>query len=181
MSGPYPLSRDTILYAEVVTGELQYRGLSELRDTVEHISRALITRNEDYGLKELDHAFEHIRRGGVESVQAAAIKIFFETLRAIRIPSFALKITGLEVPDKEEVRQLRMGAMQDIISGRSAKSTGQTWIDAIQHFRNCINKCHQLQDMFPAKAKVRYYILMLIFGIITTLSLILYVFNIRFF
>ena len=36
----YPLSRDAIIYYEVLTGEMNYSGMSELRDSFEHIKRA---------------------------------------------------------------------------------------------------------------------------------------------
>ena len=65
----YPVARQSVIYAEVVTGELNYSGIGELRDVLDHIQRALDMDNEEDALKDLEAAYEHIRRGAVESIQ----------------------------------------------------------------------------------------------------------------
>ncbi|MBC8521412.1 MAG: hypothetical protein H8D26_05415 [Methanomicrobia archaeon] len=37
----YPIARNSVIYAEVVTGDLNYSGIGELRDVMDHIQRAL--------------------------------------------------------------------------------------------------------------------------------------------
>lgn len=73
----YQLARNSVIYSEVVMGGLNYSGIAELRDVLDHIQRALDTDNEEDALKDLEAAYEHIRRGAVESLQRAATKAFF--------------------------------------------------------------------------------------------------------
>lgn len=135
MGHPYHLSRDAIIYSEVVTGELNYKGMGELRDVLEHLQRAINTNNEEEALNDLTEAYEHIRRAAVESVQRAASKEYFETLETIRIPSLAFRVAFLEVPEKGKVRELRMDAMKKIAKGRSNKADKDKWENSIEDFR----------------------------------------------
>ena len=61
---------------------------------MDHIQRALDTDNEEDALKDLEAAYEHIRRGAVESLQRAATKTFFDALQVIRYPNLMYKILG---------------------------------------------------------------------------------------
>jgi len=100
----YHFSRDATIYSEVVTGEINYKGMGELRDVLEHLQRSINTDDEEDALNDLTEAYEHLRRAAVESVQRAASKEYFEALKSIKIPSLALKVAFLEVPDKGKVR-----------------------------------------------------------------------------
>lgn len=60
----YPLARDAVIYAEIMTGEFNYVGIAELRNVLEHIRRALNTADEEEALRDLEAAHEHLRRGG---------------------------------------------------------------------------------------------------------------------
>lgn len=172
MGHPYHLSRDAIIFSEVVTGELNYKGMGELRDVLEHLQRTINTNNEDEALDDLTEAFEHMRRAAVESVQRAATKEYFETLQAIRTPSLAFRAAFLEVPDKGKVRELRMDAMKKIATGRSNKADKDKWESSIGDFKSAIENCFELKDMFPSNIEVKYRILTILFGLITTISLL---------
>lgn len=174
LSEPYHLSRDATIYAEVVTGELNYRGMGELRDALEHIQRAINAKKDNEANENITEAYEHLRRGGVESVQLAANKIFIETLKAIRIPSLALRLSFLEVPDKNKVRELRMLAMKKIADGRAHKSDKDKWMESIKDFKTTIETCFELQDMYPTKVQVRYNLFIVFCGVITIASFLLF-------
>jgi uncharacterized protein YwlG (UPF0340 family) len=83
----YPISRDTTIYAEVVSGQSQIKGITELRDALEHLNRAITTEDEACALDNLTEAYEHLRRAGVESIQRAATKLYSECLESIKTPS----------------------------------------------------------------------------------------------
>lgn len=147
--------------------------MGELRDVVEHIQRAVNTDNENDALNDLTEAYEHLRRAGVESVQRAASKVYFDALESINTPSFALRIAFLEVPDKGKVRKLRMDAMKKIAEGRSNKADKDKWIQSIESFMTAIDYCFELKDMFPSGTEVKYRLLNISFGIITVISLVI--------
>lgn len=172
MGHAYHISRDATIYSEVVTGELNYKGMGELRDVLEHLQRAINTTNEEEALNDLTEAYEHMRRGAVESVQRAATKEYFETLEAIRIPSLAFRVAFLEVPDKGKVRNLRMDAMEKIAKGRSNKADKDKWESSIEDFKSAIENCFELKDMFPSNIEVKYRMLTIMFGLISVISLI---------
>jgi tetratricopeptide (TPR) repeat protein len=168
----YPIARHSVIYAEVVTGELNYSGISELRDVLDHIQRALDMDNEEDALKDLESAYEHIRRGAVESVQSAATKTYFDALKVIRYPNWLYKVLLLEVPDKGQVRGLRMNAMEKIARGRSHKSDKGKWLDSIKDFKEAIDDSFKIIDMNPTKAQVRFQLFVIICGLVTISSLI---------
>ncbi|MCJ7445757.1 MAG: hypothetical protein MUO26_14760 [Methanotrichaceae archaeon] len=169
----YPFSRDATIYAEVVSGQSQIKGITELRDALEHLNRAITTEDEECALDNLTEAYEHLRRAGIESVQRAATKLYWECLEAIKTPSIIYKLAFLEVPDNNRIRELRMNAMRKIADGRMHKSDRNTWIQSIHEFTEAIEYCFELKDMIPSKKDAKFRILGLVFGIITTLSLIL--------
>ena len=172
MGHPYQLSRDSIVYSEVVTGELNYKGMGELRDVLEHLQRAINTNEEEEALNDLTEAYEHMRRAAVESVQRAATKEYFETLQVMRMPSLAFRAAFLEVPDKGKVRELRMNAMRKIAKGRSNKADKDKWQSSIEDFKIAIENCSELKNIFPSSIEVKYRIMNLSFGLITVISLI---------
>lgn len=157
----------------MVTQETQWVGLTELRDVVEHIKRALTISDEKVALKELDLAFEHIRRSGVESIQKASTKIFLDVLEIIKKPSLIYKLAFIEVPDKQEVRELKHKIMEKIICGRSHKSNPELWMHSIKEFKDAIELSFELIDKFPTKAETRFRIFTVVCGIITILSLLI--------
>ena len=172
MGHSYHVSRDAIIYSEVVTGEMNYKGMGEMRDVLEHLQRAINTDSEEDSLHDLTEAYEHMRRAAVESVQRAATKEYFEALKAIRVPSLALRLSLLEVPDKGKVRELRMEAMNKISEGRSNKADKDNWVKSIEDFKTAIDNCFELKDMFPSNIEVKYRLMNLSFGVITLISLI---------
>lgn len=173
----YHVSRNATIYSEVVTGEINFKGMGELRDVVEHIQRAVNTDNERDALIDLTEAYEHLRRAGVESVQRAASKVYFDALKSINTPSLALRIAFLEIPDKGKVRKLRMDAMKKIAEGRSNKADKDKWIQSIECFTTAIDYCFELKDMFPSDKEVKYRVLNIAFGVITVVSLLIAIFK----
>ena len=166
----YPLARHSVIYSEVVMGELNYTGIAELRDALDHIQRALDTDNEKEALKDLESAYEHIRRGAVESLQRAATKTFFDALQVIKYPHWTYKILFLEVPDKGHVRDLRMKAMEKIASGRSQKSNKGKWKNAIKDFEDAIDASIEITNTNPTKVEFRFQLLTIVAIIITIAS-----------
>lgn len=173
MDEPYRLARDTILYAEIVTNELQHRGFSELRDVIEHVNRALFIEDEGQALRDLDSAFEHIRRGAVESIQYAATKTLYETLEIININSILLRLTCLDKVSRRELIDYRMNARKCLVDGRAKKSSPDTWVEAIQHFSDCIEMSLEIQSKFPEKSVIKWRLLTLL-GIIVTVGSFLF-------
>ena len=167
----YPVARQSVIYAEVVTGELNYSGIGELRDVLDHIQRALDMDNEEEALKDLEAAYEHIRRGAVESIQRAATKTYFDALKVIRYPNWLYKILLLEVPDKGRIRDLRMLAMEKIANGRSHKSDKGKWKESIKDFKDAVDASFKIIDMNPTKNQVRFQIFVIICGLVTIFSL----------
>lgn len=167
----YPIARHSVIYAEVVTGELNYSGIGELRDVLDHIQRALDMDNEEDALKDLEAAYEHIRRGAVESLQRAATKTYFDALKVIRYPNWLYKVLLLEVPDKGRVRDLRMQAMEKIANGRSHKSDKGKWKESIKDFEDAVDASFKIIDMNPTKNRVRFQIFVIICGLVTIFSL----------
>lgn len=168
----YPIARNSVIYAEIVTGELNYSGIAELRDVLDHIQRALNMDNEKDALKDLESAYEHVRRGAVESVQRAATKTYFDAIKVIRYPNWLYKVLLLEVPDKGEVRDLRMKAMEKIAKGRSHKSDKGKWKESIKDFKDAVDASFKIIDMNPTKAQVRFQLFVIICGLVTISSLI---------
>lgn len=166
----YPLARHSVLYSEVVMGELNYTGIAELRDALDHIQRALNMDNEEEALTDLEAAYEHIRRGAVESLQRAATKAFFDASQVIKYPNWVYKILFLEVPDKGQVRDLRMKAMEKIADGRSHKSDKGKWTNSIEDFKDAIAASNEIIDKLPTKVKFRFQLLTVVAVIITITS-----------
>lgn len=165
----YPLARQSVIYSEVILGELNYSGIAELRDVLDHIQRALDTDNEEDALKDLEAAYEHIRRGAVESLQRAATKTFFDALHVIRYPNLMYKILLHEVPDKGQIRDLQMKAMEKIADGRSHKSDKDKWKNSIEDFKDAIDASNEIIDKFPNKAEFRFRLLTIV-GVIITIA-----------
>lgn len=165
----YPLARHSVIYSEVVMGELNYSGIAELRDVLDHIQRARDTDNEEDALKDLDAAYEHIRRGAVESLQRAATKTFFDALQVIKYPNLMYKILLHEVPDKGQIRDLRMKAMEKIANGRSHKSDKGKWKNSIEDFKDAIDASNEIIDKLPNKAEFRFRLLTIV-GLIITIA-----------
>jgi tetratricopeptide (TPR) repeat protein len=173
----YPVSRDATIYAEVVTGEMNYKGMGELRDALEHLNRAISTEDEECALENLTEAYEHLRRSGVESVQRAATKLYSDCIVSMKTPSIVYKLAFLEVPDKGKVRDLRMKAMRKIKEGRIHKSNRNDWTMAIEDFTQAIDLCIELGDMFPSESDAKYRVILLILGIIGAASVILNIYQ----
>lgn len=167
----YPIARTSVIYAEVVTGELNYVGIAELRDVLDHLQRALNNSDsEEEALMDLDAAYEHIRRGAVESVQRAATKTFCDALKVIIYPNWMYKVLLLEVPDKGKVRELRMDAMEKIARGRSHKSDKGKWTESIKDFKDAIDSSFKIIDMNPTKVQVRFQVFVVFCGLVTLFS-----------
>jgi hypothetical protein len=169
----YPISRDATIYAEVVTGEMNYKGMGELRDVLEHLHRALSVDDEECALDNITEAYEHLRRAGVESVQRAATKLYWDCLECMKTPSILYKLAFLDVPDIGKVRELRMNAMRKIADGRKHKSSRDTWAEAIEDYSEAIEYCFELRDMFPSTKDAKYRVFGLVGIIIGILSLAL--------
>lgn len=172
LEGAYPVARNSLIYAEVVTGEFNYLGVAELRDVLDHIKRAVSTSDEEEALKDIEAANEHIRRCAVESVQRAATKTFFDALKVVRYPHWIYKVLLLDLPDKERIRDLRMTAMEKIASGRSHKSDKSQWITSLKDFETAIDSCFEIIDMCPSKNQIRFQAFSIVCGIITIVSLV---------
>jgi hypothetical protein len=170
---PYHLSRDATIFSEIATGEFNYTGMSELRDALEHINRAISSDNEKEAMSDLDSAFEHIRRSGVESVQKAATKLYFDVSEAMNSPSLAIRLSGLKVPDQGEVRKMRMRIMKNIVDGRAQKADRGKWKDSIRSFVEAINLSIELKDMFPPKGEIRFRLFTIACGVVTIVSLVI--------
>lgn len=170
LNDAYPIARQSMIYAEVVTGELNYSGIGELREVLDHIQRALDTDNEEDALTDLEAAYEHIRRGAVESLQRAATKTYFDALKVIKYPNWMYKILLLEVPDKGQIRDLRMKAMEKIANGRLHKSDKGKWKEAIKDFKDAVDASNGIIDNLPTKAKFRFHLLTIVAVIITIAS-----------
>lgn len=166
----YPLARDAVIYAEIMTGEFNYVGIAELRDVLEHIRRALNTADEEEALRDLEAAHEHLRRGGVESVQRAATKTYSDALQIIKYPNWVYKVLFLEVADEGRVRELRMIARKKIECGRSRKSNKSEWTDALKDFKDAIESSYEIIDKCPNKTKFRSQLFFIICGCITIIS-----------
>jgi hypothetical protein len=178
---PYLLSRNTAIYSEVVTGELIYRGMGELRDVLEHIRRVLNSNDDDEAMNNIIEAYEHLRRGAVESIQQAANKIYLDTINVIKTPPFFAKLLFLEVPDKSKVRKLRMETMKQIAEGRLQKSDKDKWMDSINNFKTAIELCFELQDIYPTKNEIKYRIFNISCGIVTIISLLIAIYALFFY
>lgn len=166
----YPVARQSMIYAEVVTGEFNYIGVAELRDVLDHIKRAVNASDEENALNDIADAHEHVRRCAVESVQRAATKTFFDALRVIRYPHWMYRLLLLDVPDKKYARKLRMIAMDKIASGRSHKSDKSQWITSLDDFKTSIDASLEIVDMFPSKNQVRIQVFIIICGLIAIFS-----------
>ena len=167
----YPLSRDAIIYTEIVTGEMNYSGMSELRDTMEHMRRAFFSSTEEEINKEMESAFEHLRRGGTESLQRAAIQKFGKAIDLLEIPSIGLKMAFFEISESKKLRELRRKAIVKLNEGRCLKSDKCSWIDAMQCFRDVIETSFNIIDMYPPKAEIRFRIIQMLSFVITAVSL----------
>lgn len=169
----YPVSRDATIYSEVVMGEINFKGITELRDVLEHINRALNLDNEEEALDNITEAYEHLRRAGVESLQRAAIKEYYDVLNSIRVPNWGFRFALVDIPDRGRVRELRMNAMKHIAEGRIHKSNKGEWLQAIEDFKSAIDCCAELKNMFPSKVETRYRILTVASVILTLIGFVL--------
>ena len=167
----YPLSRDAILYTEILTGEMNYFGMSELRDSMEHIRRAFLSDTEEELNKDKESAFEHLRRGGTESLQRAAIQKFRKAIDLLEIPSIGLKMAFVEISESKKLRELKRKAIVKLNEGRCLKSDKGSWIDAMHCFRDVIETSFSIIDIYPPKAEIRFGIVQIFSFVITAVSL----------
>lgn len=146
---PLNVSQEAFVFAEIVTGDMVYVGMAEFRDAVFHISRALQTDSEDEALSNLDAAFEHIRRAGVESVEWAAARRYKEVKRIIQTPFFLSKlILGKR---KEKILLIERQVRKLLIDGRKKKSEKGRWVEAIRDYKLAIEKTDKLYELCPTK------------------------------
>jgi len=68
--------------------------------------------------------------------------------------------------------------MKNIAEGRSNKADKDKWMQSIENFKVAIDCCFELKDMFPSAVEVKYRILNIVFGIITTISLLIAIYAI---
>lgn len=167
----YPLqgSQNAFVYAEVVTGELVYEGMGEFRDAITHISRALWIADEEEALRNLDEAFEHIRRAGVESIEWAAARQFEYVKRIIQTPSFIFRLIFFK--RKSEVLEIERQIRRLLLEGREKKSRKDKWVEAILDYKKAIEKTDKLYEMCPSKLEYRYRIFMVVTGLATLAAL----------
>jgi tetratricopeptide (TPR) repeat protein len=152
LSDVYPLARQTLIYAETITGEMEYKGAGEFRDVLEHIKRAIVdAENDDEARDDITEAYEHLRRAAVESAQRAASKSYAEMLKTIRFPSFLHRIALVSLPDKKTVNPLRSIAIHGIEEGRYLKSDKERWPESIEEFKKAIDACNQILELYPSR------------------------------
>ncbi|MCX6699117.1 MAG: hypothetical protein NTV68_04185 [Methanomicrobiales archaeon] len=148
----YPLARQSLIYAETVTGEMEYKGAGEFRDVLEHIKRAIVdAESDDEARDDITEVYEHLRRAAVESVQRAASKSYAEMLKTIRFPSVIHRLTLVSPPDKKIVNPLRSIAIQGIEEGRYLKSDKERWPESIEKFKKSIDACNQVLELYPSR------------------------------
>ncbi len=150
---------------------MNYFGMSELRDSMEHIRRAFFSNTEEEPNKEMESAFEHLRRGGTESLQRAAIQKLGKAIDLLEIPSIGLKMAFVEISESKKLRELRRKAIVKLNEGRCLKSDKGSWIDAMQYFRDVIETSFNIIDMYPPKAEIRFRIVQIFSFVITVISL----------
>ena len=152
LSDVYPLARQTLIYAETITGEMEYKGAGEFRDVLEHIKRAIVdAENDDEARDDITEAYEHLRRAAVESAQRAVSKSYAEMLKTIRFPSFLHRIALVSLPDKKTVNPLRSIAIHGIEEGRYLKSDKERWPESIEEFKKAIDACNQILELYPSR------------------------------
>lgn len=171
---PLQVSQNSFVFAEIVTGELVYVGMAEFRDAITHISRALWADDEAETMRNIDEAFEHIRRAGVESIEWAAARRFEYVKRVIETPSFLFKLIFLK--NKKEALQIERQIKKLFIKGREKKSRKDKWIEAILDYKQAIEKTDELYRLCPSKVEYRYRIFMVIAGLATLAAFVINVY-----
>jgi len=170
----YPLARDAVINAETIMGEINYIGMSELRDALDHLNKAFYPNfdNNDENISDnLAESYEHLRRAGVDSLERCATKEFNECLEFISKPRCIYKICFLDPANENEVRQLRRDISERIANGRRLKSSKETWEESINEYQKAVECCEELRLMFPTRNQFRFNLFALIVGLVTILSL----------
>lgn len=171
LDNPLRVSQNAFTFSEIVTGELVYVGMAEFRDAITHISRALWTDDEDEALRDIDEAFEHIRRAGVESIQWAAAKRFKEVKKIIETPSFIFRLIFFK--KKKEILEIEREVRKLLVEGREKKSNKKKWTEAILAYKEAIELTDKIYELCPTKVEYYWRIFVVITGLVTLSGFIL--------
>jgi len=129
----YDVARNVILNIWKREGYYYSFIVTEWRDAVDHITKALI-HPERICVEELICASEHIRRGAMEAMHFYAKKKF-EEIEKITLNSNKL--------DRKMINRL-FDIKQDIVDARNNKAD-KTWYRAIDMFNNAIKKMEKIE------------------------------------
>jgi hypothetical protein len=118
---PFIVASGAVTYAEVKSLSYKYKGMAEFRDALTHVGRAISIQDEKKAISELDTAFEHIRRGGVESMQEYVEAKYVDILPRISISEMKCRLVGIRPPNKRKIHEANLLIKDTLSKAREAK------------------------------------------------------------
>jgi hypothetical protein len=142
----YEYASAVVAYTEMKGLEYDYVAMAEFRDALTHLKRVFSETDETAAIVELNSAFEHVRRGAVESLQNHVETKFNDIRDRAYAPAPKYIISRCKRMDIEEFKQKEKDITTYIYEGRRAKPH-QGWKEAISYF----NKAEDILDELDSK------------------------------
>ncbi|KKG71001.1 hypothetical protein [Methanosarcina mazei] len=152
----YGYSTAVVGYSETKSLQYNYIGMSEFRDALTHVKRAIYTQKEDEAISELDSASEHIRRAAVESMQQYVETRYYEIRERIHDPLPFIYIIFLKRKfNLSEIRE-RESRIKDYINSGRALKPNKEWKEAISYFKRAEEELDILDKELPLNKQLNY-------------------------
>lgn len=147
----YGYSSAVVTYCETKGLIYSYGGMSEFRDALTHVYRALQTTNEDEISDELNSCYEHIRRAAVESIQEYVETKYYKVRRVTESRGLKVLFSSILTFKKIDWKNVKISEnsiREKILMGREAKPR-KAWQEAIGYFKQAETEIEELEAKLP--------------------------------
>jgi hypothetical protein len=142
----------TYIYSETKSLTYNYIGMSEFRDALTHVKRAVNADSEQKVTSEMESAFEHIRRAAVESMQFYVETKFFDLRNRLKNPFLYLFISTYKL-DWKNIRRTEEEVKELLACARDSKPKTE-WREAIGFFYKAETEIEKLDEIIPSKEQI---------------------------
>jgi hypothetical protein len=159
------------IYSETKSLTYNYIGMSEFRDALTHVKRAVNADNEQKVASEMDSAFEHIRRAAVESMQFYVEMKYLDLRTRLKSPYLYL-FKSTYTMDRNMIRRADEEIKELLVCARDSKPKTE-WQESIGYFYKSDEKMDILNEIIPSKAEINSRLNISIIFVLTIIFIIL--------
>ena len=147
--------QDALIYLERRTGRLQVQGLAQLRDALDHLTRAAAVGTSDEDVNShLVQARDHLRRAVVPALQDYADDLSAQVER--RAKGYSLRKEFFpDLPSERDFRKSYIAILEKLSNARPLKGTQSATIEAIGRLMLCCDELGELLiDIKPSRSSL---------------------------